>query len=496
MRKLSLIAALSVLALPAMADDAALLMGVERYQELRRVNDATDVLNSAENLRAAGYEVSTLANGSSEDMLPLLQRFAVDATDADRLVVGLSGRFVTDGDRSWLLPADTRRPTLFGLGAAVSIESVLDVLSQTPGQAVLILGYDQDADDGIGSYLREGVGSLDIPQGVTVLFGEPDVTDGVVIEALTVPGGDIMAFARNSRGLSATGYQPGSLIMQPDEAAPDPETDPVSPVVNSLGAWTNAQALNTADSYRDFLFDFPQSPFANEARRRLDAIENDPQRLAEIAEDALELTRNERRSIQRNLTLLEYNTRGVDGIFGPGTRGAVRNWQQTNGFAQTGFLMRDQINRLDAQASRRAEEIEAEQESAREEAETLERAYWEETGARGDEAGYRAYLNRYPDGIFAEAAKSNLAEADDTANDDAADQALARERALNINPVLARLIESRLEQLGFNPGRVDGRFDQDTRRAIARYQTRGGLSATGYLDQPTLARLLADTFGR
>lgn len=493
MRNLSLIAALTVLASPLFAQDAALLMGVNRYEEFRRVGGGTDVLNSADSLRDAGYAVSTLANGSGVDMARLLQRFAVDAVNADRLVVGLAGRFVTDGARSWLLPADADRPTLFGVGQAVSVDSVLQVLAQTPGQAVLILGYDQDADGRIGSYLREGVGDLEIPQGVTVFYGEPDFTDGVVIEAITVPGGDAMAFARNSRGLREAGYQPQSLIMRPvGEAEPETSTGSVvTAVSNALAAWNAAREEDSADSYRDYVFAYPDSPFAAEARRRLDAIENDPQRLAEIAEDQLNLTRNQRRDIQRDLTLLDFNTRGVDGIFGPGSRGAIRNWQQTNGFAQTGFMTREQIDRLDGQASRRAQEIEAQEAAEKAELERLDRAYWDETGARGDEAGYRAYLDRYPEGLFAQQAREALQESDDSN-----DAALARERALNINPVLARLIEGRLASLGFNPGRVDGRFDRDSRRAIARYQTRSGLSSTGYLDEPTLARLLADTISR
>ena len=488
MRKSILMTALSVLATPVWAEDAALLMGVDRYDEFRRVGNGLDVLNSNAALREAGYQVSTLENGDGVAMLRQLQRFAVDAGDADRLIVGLAGRFVTDGTRSWMLPADAARPTLFGMGDAVPIDSVLQVLAQAPGQAVLILGYDQDADASIGSYLRQGVGSLDVPQGVTVFYGEPDLTDGVVMEAITVPGGDAMAFARNSRGLNVTGYQPTVLVLQPDT----PTTPrPAEPLRDALADWNAAQATNTADSYRDFVFAYPNSPFVREARRRLDAIENDPVRLAENAENALELTRNERRAIQRNLTLMDFNTRGVDGIFGSGTRGAIRNWQQTNGFAQTGFVTPEQINRLDAQASRRAAEVEAEEERERQDAENLDRAYWDETGAREDEAGYRAYLDRYPDGLFAQEARSKLDVQEDTSED-----ALARERALNINPVVARLIENRLQQQGFNPGRVDGRFDRDTRGAISRYQTRHGLSSTGYLDQPTLAQLLADTFGR
>ena len=490
MRKLTLIAALCALATPLFAQDAALLLGVDRYEELRRVRNGTDVVSPADDLRNAGYTVSTLTNGEAADMDRLVQRFAVDAVDADRLVVGLAGRFVTDGNRSWLLAADADRPTLVGMERAISVESGLRVLSNTPGQAVLILGYDQDADDRIGSYLRQGVGTLDIPQGVTVFYGEPDFTDGVVSRAITVPGGDAMAFARNSRGLRIDGYQPPSLILQSVADTPS-ETAPVVTVSDALAAWNAARAEDTADSYRDYIFDYPDSPFASEARRRLDAIESDPLRLAEIAEDQLNLTRNQRRDIQRDLTLMNFNTRGVDGIFGRGTRAAIRNWQQTNGFAQTGFLTREQIDRLDAQASRRAAEIEAQEEAERAELERLDRAYWEETGARGDEAGYRAYLGRYPEGIFAEEAKQALARSENSN-----EAALARERALNINPVLARLIESRLDAEGFDPGRVDGRFDRDSRRAINRYQSSKGLTATGYLDEPTLAQLLADTFGR
>lgn len=491
MRQLPLIATLCVLAMPALADDAALLLGVERYDDLRRVSDGTDVLGAADSLRDAGYEVSTLANGSARDMNRLLERFATDAAEADRMVVGLAGQFVTDGTRSWFLAKDANRPSPFGLGDAVSLETVMRVLAQAPGQAILILGFDQGAGDTIGDYLRQGIGDLDVPQGVTVIYGEPNLADNVVIDGVTERGSDVMAFVRDNRRLRALGYQPKTLILHPDEDQPAP---PIAVIEPSLRAWNDAQEANTANSYRDFLSDNPRSPFASQARDRLAEIENDPIRMAELAESALNLTRNERRAIQRNLTLLDFNTRGVDGIFGPGSRGAIRNWQQDNGFAQTSYLTASQINRIDGQASRRAAEIEAEEELAREEALSLDRDYWEETGARGDQAGYRAYLERYPEGIFASEAQSKLQVETAPEPDDSA--ARAQEEALNINPVLRRLIESRLAGLGYNPGNVDGRFDRNSRRAIAQYQSQRNLSSTGYIDQPTLARLLADTIGR
>ncbi|WP_322891249.1 MULTISPECIES: peptidoglycan-binding domain-containing protein [unclassified Yoonia] len=497
MRRLMLSTAFALCAAPLLADDAALLMGVDRYEEFRRVAGGTDIVVGISALRNAGYAVSSLENGAAADMRRLLDRLAADAADADRLVVGLSGRFVTDGQRTWLLASDApAQPSLFTLDNAVSIDSVMAVLARTPGRAVLVLGLDISDTSQIDPYLRQGLGSLDVPQGVTVLYGPPNVADNIVTDAVAVQGADVMEFARNTRAVQVLGYQPRSLVMQADVAVVAPTTRPND---TSLPFWEDAQIANTADAYRVFLLGFPDSPYAAEARRRLDQIENDPILLAEQTETALALTRDQRRAIQSNLTLLDYDTRGVDGIFGQGTRRAIRNWQQINGFAQTSYLTTEQISRIDAQASRRQAERDAADAQARAEAERLDRAYWEETGARGTPAGYRAYLNRYPEGLFADQANAALArEADsDDARDDAGnDEARAREAALNINPVMGRLIESRLDQMGFDPGAVDGRFDRDTRSAIGRYQARSGLPATGYLDQPTLARLLADTFGR
>jgi len=273
----------------------------------------------------------------------------------------------------------------------------------------------------------------------------------------------------------------------------------------------------------------------------------EPNRMARKAEEALSLTREQRREIQRALTILDYNTRGIDGIFGPGSRRAIANWQQVNGYGQTTYLTTEQISRLDAQASRRAAELEAEAERKRREEARLDRAYWDETGARGDEPGYRAYLGKYPDGIFSQLAQERLsaiedqkraaAEAEDRAAWDSAragntvaayqtylraypdgvfkadaeaqitaltqadsdqadlDAARAQEAALGLNPITARLVEARLQQLGLEPGVVDGRFDDDTRRALRRYQRARDLPVTGYLNEPTVVRLLADSVG-
>ena len=57
-----------------------------------------------------------------------------------------------------------------------------------------------------------------------------------------------------------------------------------------------------------------------------------------LAEHALGLTRRERRGVQRRLVLIGYDTHGIDGVFGPDTRAAIRAWQADAALTATGYL--------------------------------------------------------------------------------------------------------------------------------------------------------------
>lgn len=62
-----------------------------------------------------------------------------------------------------------------------------------------------------------------------------------------------------------------------------------------------------------------------------------------LTETALELDKAGRISVQRRLNLLGHDTRGVDGVFGPGTRAGLTQWQYKNGLPVTGYLAADQL---------------------------------------------------------------------------------------------------------------------------------------------------------
>ncbi|MGJ8611329.1 MAG: peptidoglycan-binding domain-containing protein [Octadecabacter sp.] len=552
LRKLLLSTAI-ILPFPAMAQDAALILGNERYEQLDRVNRADDLLDAVDRLEALGFVVSSRANGRIDAVKDLAAEFQAQLDDADRLVVSLSGHFVTDGTRTWLLTAESTEPDLFTVDdAALSLNSVLRILAARPGKAVLLLGAadpdDLDMDD---SSLRAGVGDMVVPQGVTLIQTTPTAAANVLDDVLTEPNAVIGQMLLRNPSLTIDGYLPADWVLMPAAAevvvVPDLPLPPTGPSEADLNAeaalWDRATAADSAEAYRNYVARYPQGRFVDEAESQIAAILAEPNRAARLAEEALELSRTTRREIQANLTLLNYNTRGVDGIFGSGSRGAILNWQQSNGFPQSSYLTRDQINLLDAQAARRTAEIEAEEARAVAQAEALDRTYWGETGGVGDEAGFRAYLARYPEGLFANIATARLGEIEDRRRTEAeaqdraawsiadsvntvagyqeylaaypsgvfADQAQTRitalsqptisdaqiaqadseEQGLRLSGVRAQLLELGLRDLGYNPGRLDGVIDGDTRSAITAYQTAQGITATGYVDRATAVGLMA-----
>ena len=70
----------------------------------------------------------------------------------------------------------------------------------------------------------------------------------------------------------------------------------------------------------------------------------------------------------------------------------------------------------------------------------------------------------------------------------------AAEAALGLNRATRVLIERRLARLGFDPGPIDGVFDDQTRVAIRQAQERFDLVPTGYVNQDLLTMLVSGLF--
>lgn len=541
MRYVVLAVCLALLTPQARAENLALLIDTRAYDSLPDLRPAS-VLDQAEGvLSRRGFDVVVARDLPIADLRAELAAIQARLEDGDvaRLVIVASGLFVASDSGAWLLGVDADQPNLATAdGAGLRLDTVMEIAATATDAAHLWLVEPSGValQDAIGTGLRPGLPvRLDVPRNVAALRGSARIVMSG-LNAVLQPGTTLSEVLAATRGLQAQGSVPSLVPFLPEGFAPATQAD--------RQAWDSARTADTEDSYRAYLAQYPNGLNAQEARQRIDALRSSPERI----EQDLNLSRDERRAIQRDLTTLGFNTRGIDGLFGPGTRGAIAAWQVQTSFPETGFLTRDQIFQLAGQAARRAAEIEAEERAAREAQERADRAFWEGTGAGADEPGLRAYLARYPEGIFATLARERLAriEADARAAADrdawaraqSADNldsyrayldafpegafstearnriaaltpvpidpgpdpvpepgaAEAEEANLNLPLPVRVLVERRLGGLGYDPGAIDGNFDADTRRAIADAQAEFGQPATGYVTQALLDAMLQDAF--
>ena len=479
----------------AMAQNIALVVVNGDYDTLRDIRNGSFAEDTTRLLAGAGFEVTQLVDAPFIEATAALSQFRAEVLAADRVLVVLAGHVVSDGERSWLLTSNAESPDAFTVGAqGLPIEPVLAMLSEQQGTSAVLLAVAGEPLR-LGGGLFTGSGTVEAPQGVVAFVGP---TRGIssTLRDLLEPG---QSFAETANGLpssvEASGFLSRSVSFLPEGSGESSVPQPV--------------------------------------------LQADPIVDVEAVETVLGLDREERRSVQRNLQLLGYDPRGIDGIFGRGTRTAIRDWQASNGFEGTGYLSGNQIVLLQEQGERRARELEAEAAARQVELDRRDTAYWRETGETGTEEGLRAYLARHPDGLYAERAREllepfeearreqaeradreawDIARAEDTTEgyrryldrypdgafrqeaearldaltrDTAPAEALAEENRVAGNMIVRLLIEQRLQQLGAEPGRVDGVFDEETRRAIRRFQRARDLPVTGYVTQAMMAQLLA-----
>ena len=379
-------------ALPAEAD-TALVVGSVDASATTSYGAPRYVGTSLQPLDQAGFDVISALDADAETLRGLVSQMAAMGEE-DRLVIILAGRFANFGGLTWFLGRDAGVQDLGSVsGAGIPLQLLLDIAAGVEGGAIILLGP-EDQGVPMGAGLAEGLGALEVPEGVTLATGHPAAIARFAARDLLVPGRPVRdAFAR-APGLSVV------ALNQPFEPfIPLPVVTPVIPPADQA-YWEAMAGLNNIFAYRAYLNRYPNGYYAAEARARIATLQPpEPQLTPEEVEAALGLTRNQRRDIQRDLEVLSYYTLTIDGLFGPGSRAAIRGWQQANGLQVTGYLDAAQIQRLSDQGDVRRAQIQAQ-----------DRAYWQQTGSGSDEAGMRAYLDRYPHGEFAEIARARIAE--------------------------------------------------------------------------------------
>ncbi|MDV7143356.1 peptidoglycan-binding protein [Tropicimonas sp. TH_r6] len=523
--------------------DRALVIGASEAERRGLWGTGSEV-DSAQALRDAGFEVVTADAGSVAEMRTALSRFLDGLATQERIVIHLSGTFFNDGQRHWLVEADrVARPDIATIDSiALSVETVLFIAQDVPGGAVVALGTERGKTEA-GAGLTVGLANPTAPQGVTLVQGPAKTVAEFVSGPLLEQGRTLPEAIAKARSLLGTGFLSPHLPFLPED-----EDRPVAPpnaAEVERAIWQATLAQESIEGFEGYLQRYPEGFFVTEARQAIERIRTEPNRLARLAEEELELSRADQRKIQQELTLLDFNPRGVDGIFGAGSRAAIVRFQQQAGFPTTSYLDSTQIERLALQAERRRAEIAAEDRRQALETEKKDREAWAVASEAGDMAALRTYLDAYPKGLFAPIAKERLdtqekAEAERIAAQEQSDweaaaasgtvdslqaylaahpegahaeaagerlDALARdssdtlqearagEAALDLNPVTRLLLERRLDQMELEPGFVDGTFDDDTRAALRRFQRENELEPTGYVDQAVIERMLSDLGG-
>ena len=542
MFRTTLTALLLMTAAPLAAEDRAVIVGNENYSDGADITEADAALGAVGTLGAAGFTVTSGQDMQAPEVRGLLSPLMQAAPEEGRLVIVLSGHFAQAANDTWFLGVEASMPDLATVdGVGVSLSTVLEIAAQSSGGAVVLLGTEPRRLP-LGPGLDAGIGAVAVPQGVTLVRGDAARVADFAARVLPARGQSLAAMLDANPDLTADGFVSALVPFRPVDgvaAAPDPISGPDAEAV----FWESTTVQGTQGAYEAYMKRYPKGRYLAEARAEVARIKAEPQREARAAEEALGLSRDDRRAIQRGLTLVGFDTKGIDGLFGAGSRTAIAGWQKKNGYGATGYLTREQIVTLTEQADARSAALEAEALDRQRATEAEDRAYWQDTGAAGDEAGLRAYVKRYPDGLYADVAGERLraiedgrrgeAEAADRAAWDLAsreqteasyrdyldsypDGAFAAEAQARIDALGAeaaqgdqiaawqageaalglgaggrRAIEARLDALGLKPGVVDGNFDARSRRAIRRFQESRGMQPTGYLDQTTTVALLA-----
>lgn len=199
-------------------------------------------------------------------------------------------------------------------------------------------------------------------------------------------------------------------------------------------AFAQAQQANSLSAYQSYLRQFPKGMYAEQARervRRLGGSVSDGS--AGTGAGAASLTADQRVAVQRRLNALGYNTNGLDGSFGPGTRRAISLWQRDRNYPQTGALTPAQATEI----------------------------------LRGQAP----------------------ASGQSSANAGASGGAAQAEAVLNLSRAQRSAVQAGLTRRGFDTRGVDGAFGRGTRNAIAAWQQANDLPATGYLTGAQFERL-------
>jgi uncharacterized protein len=265
------------------------------------VNDATDV---SDVLRQLGFSVTTVLNGTYNDIRQAIRSFNIQVQGADIGLIYFAGHGMELAGDNWLIPVDADLKTdLDVANSAISLKTIMQSVSRASGLGLVIL--DACRDDPFAAKIEHAKLSRSVERGfarvepttnVLVAYAAKDGTtakdgDGhnspytaALLRNLGRPNLEVGRMFRNIRDEVMTNsnreqepFVYGSLSSKAfylNESAAPPAATAGSqalavPGEESEAIWSTIKQSNDSDLFEQFLVKFPDGPHAVEARDRL-----------------------------------------------------------------------------------------------------------------------------------------------------------------------------------------------------------------------------------
>ena len=389
--------ALAVLSTTApAAPRVALVIGNAEYAHApalaNPLNDAVDIGGA---LGRLGFSVTRLENADRSGLWRGLQEFALAASASEIAVVFYAGHGIEVDQRNFLVPVDARLASDQDVEfEAVPLELVSRAVERASGLRLVILDACRENPfavqmqrSGATRSIGRGLARVE-PSGETlVAYAAKEGTvasDGsrrnspyseALLAHLEEPGLEVGLLFRKVRDavLAATGgrqepFVYGSLSSRGVYLIPSPSADTSGDIATAGSGGTGSaspaevQFWKSIDRIQEpsaqmaallaYRTQYPRGVYAALAEIRLKSLQTSdtapPQALSSSVTDeaGLDLTRGDRRRIQRALSARGFDPGPVDGLFGRGTRAAIGEWQAAGNLPVTGYLDADAVKLL------------------------------------------------------------------------------------------------------------------------------------------------------
>ena len=373
------------------AGRVALVVGNGVYGEIGTLpnpgNDAADV---AAALGRLGFGVTTVRDADRAGLTAALRAFARQSAGADVSLVFYAGHGLEVDGVNYLVPVDARLER----DTDVRFETVAlyDVLASTVGASLRVVILDACRNNPLSRSMQRTGAARSVSRGSFGELNEALLGDETLV-AYAAAAGTTAAdgTGRNSPYTSAL----LAYLERPLE-------------IGILFRQVRAQVLATTNGeQRPHEY---QSLLGEHYLGGGPAPGNAPGRDPRLVEAGLGLDRSARRRVQRGLAAAGFSPGPADGVFGPGTRAAIRRWQSSRGAAATGYLDAAGAQALGVPVASPAQSgvgsvAGATPASVRAQQENL---FWQSVVSSKNPADFEAYLRQFPDGIYAELARNRV----------------------------------------------------------------------------------------